>query len=97
MQRTVWVLILLVLTALFVPFGYALDLGPGPDKVRALTWEYLDAPWFSGVRIVDLGIKGWFDTGLTSKSQDTADPEIRALLIGGVHHVRAQIHNRGTV
>jgi hypothetical protein len=55
MQRTVWVLILLVLTAMFVPFGYGLDLGPGPDKVRALTWEYFDAPWFSGVRIVDPG------------------------------------------
>jgi hypothetical protein len=42
MQRTVWVLIVLVLTALFVPFGYGLDLGPGPDKVGALTWEYLE-------------------------------------------------------
>jgi hypothetical protein len=55
MQKTVWISIVLVLAALLLPFGYGLDLGPGPDKIRALTWEYFDAPWFSGVRIVDLG------------------------------------------
>jgi hypothetical protein len=40
---------------LFLPFGYGLDLGPGPDNVRALLWEYIDAPWFSGFRIVSAG------------------------------------------
>jgi len=38
-----------------LPFGYGLDLGPGPDKIRALAWEYMDAPWFSGVRFVTPG------------------------------------------
>ncbi len=46
------VLIVLLASALFLPFGYSLDLGPGPDQVRALTWEYLDAPWFSGFRFM---------------------------------------------
>ena len=48
-------LILLLSVAILLPFGYGLDLGPGPNKIRALIWEYLDAPWFSGVRFVRLG------------------------------------------
>jgi hypothetical protein len=50
-----WVLIILLASALLLPFGYRLDLGPGPNGIRALIWEYLDAPWFSGVRFVRLG------------------------------------------
>ncbi|MBN1265539.1 MAG: hypothetical protein JXA25_08605 [Anaerolineales bacterium] len=48
----------IVMTALvfFLPFGYGLDLGPGPNCIRALAWEYIDAPWFSGVRFVSPGI-----------------------------------------
>jgi hypothetical protein len=38
-----------------VPFAYRLDIGPGPDGIRALVWEYLDAPWFSGFRFVQPG------------------------------------------
>ena len=49
------VLILLLIAAILLPFGYSLDLGPGPNRIRALLWEYLDAPWFSGVRLVRLG------------------------------------------
>jgi hypothetical protein len=47
----------IVMTGLvfLLPFGYGLDLGPGPDYVRALLWEYIDAPWFSGFRIVSAG------------------------------------------
>jgi len=48
-------LIILVASALLLPFGYRLDLGPGPDGIRAVLWEYLDAPWFSGVRLVRIG------------------------------------------
>ena len=50
-----WVLIILLVSALLLPFGYRLDLGPGPNGIRALIWEYLDAPWFSGVRFVRIG------------------------------------------
>ena len=49
------VLIILIATSVLLPFGYALDLGPGPNRVRALIWEYMDAPWFSGVRLVRFG------------------------------------------
>lgn len=49
------ILILLLIAAILLPFGYGLDLGPGPNRIRALVWEYLDAPWFSGVRLVRLG------------------------------------------
>jgi hypothetical protein len=47
--------IVMTLLVFLLPFGYGLDLGPGPDYVRALTWEYIDAPWFAGFRIVSLG------------------------------------------
>lgn len=50
-----WVLIILLVSSLLLPFGYRLDLGPGPNGIRALVWEYLDAPWFSGVRFVRIG------------------------------------------
>jgi hypothetical protein len=50
-----WVLVILLVSALLLPFGYRLDLGPGPNGIRALIWEYLDAPWFSGVRFVRSG------------------------------------------
>ena len=49
------VLIILLAAAILLPFGYGLDLGPGPNNVRALVWEYIDAPWFSGFRFVPLG------------------------------------------
>lgn len=49
------VLTLLLIGGIFLPFGIALDLGPGPNRIRALIWEYLDAPWFSGIRLVRAG------------------------------------------
>ena len=50
-----FILILLLISCVLLPFGYGLDLGPGPNRIRALVWEYLDAPWFSGVRLVRVG------------------------------------------
>jgi hypothetical protein len=49
------ILIILLAAAILLPFGIGLDLGPGPNRIRALIWEYIDAPWFSGVRFVRLG------------------------------------------
>lgn len=40
----------------FLPFGYRLDIGPGPDSIRALIWEYIEAPWHSGFWFVQVGI-----------------------------------------
>ena len=50
-----FILILLLIGGVLLPFGYGLDLGPGPNRIRALIWEYIDAPWFSGVRLVRIG------------------------------------------
>ena len=49
------ILLILLVAAILLPFGYALDLGPGPNSVRALVWQYIDAPWFSGFRFVRFG------------------------------------------
>ena len=49
------VLMILLASAILLPFGYRLDLGPGPNGIRALIWEYFDAPWFSGFRFVRIG------------------------------------------
>ena len=39
-----------------LPFGYRLDIGPGPDSIMALIWEYIEAPWNSGFWFVQIGI-----------------------------------------
>jgi hypothetical protein len=48
LPEAAFVLITLLTASILFPFGYGLDLGPGPNKIRALIWEYIDAPWFSG-------------------------------------------------
>ncbi len=50
-----FIFLILLAAAILFPFGYGLDLGPGPNRIRALVWEYMNAPWFSGVRFVQLG------------------------------------------
>ena len=55
LPRAYIVLVILLAAAVLIPFGYALDLGPGPNSVRALVWQYIDAPWFSGFRFVRFG------------------------------------------
>ena len=48
--------IIMMILAFLLPFGYRLDIGPGPDSVRALIWEYIEAPWQSGFWFVRVGI-----------------------------------------
>ena len=48
--------IIMTILAFLLPFGYRLDLGPGPDSVMALIWEYIEAPWQSGFGFVQVGI-----------------------------------------
>ena len=48
--------LIMTILVFLLPFGYRLDLGPGPDSVMALIWEYIEAPWQSGFRFVDFGI-----------------------------------------
>jgi hypothetical protein len=37
--------------ALVLPFAYRVDIGPGPDSIRAMIWDYIESSWYSGFRI----------------------------------------------
>jgi hypothetical protein len=37
--------------AVLLPFAYRVDLGPGPDSIRAMIWDYIESSWYSGFRI----------------------------------------------
>lgn len=43
--------IALIILALVLPFAYRIDVGPGPDSISAMTWDYLEASWYSGFRL----------------------------------------------
>ena len=55
-QSALFIGITMTILAFLLPFGYRLDIGPGPDSVRALIWEYIEAPWQSGFWFVQGGI-----------------------------------------
>ena len=48
--------IIMTILTFLLPYGYRVDLGPGPDSVMALIWEYIEAPWQSGFWFVRIGI-----------------------------------------
>ncbi|MFX0107544.1 MAG: hypothetical protein ACFE7R_04605 [Candidatus Hodarchaeota archaeon] len=37
--------------ALVLPFAYRIDIGPGPDSIRAMIWDYIESSWHSGFRL----------------------------------------------
>ena len=40
--------LLSILIVFFIPFGYHMDLGPGPDSIVAMVWEVpLESAWYS--------------------------------------------------
>jgi hypothetical protein len=41
----------MVILALVLPFAYRIDIGPGPDSIRAMTWDYIESSWYSGFRL----------------------------------------------
>lgn len=43
--------LLMILIALVIPFAFQIDVGPGPDSIRAMTWDYIEASWYSGFRL----------------------------------------------
>ena len=45
---------LMLAIALLLPFAYRVDLGPGPDSIRAMIWDYIESSWYSGFRIWNL-------------------------------------------
>jgi hypothetical protein len=44
-------LVLMLILALVLPFAYRVDVGPGPDSIRAMTWDYIESSWYSGFRL----------------------------------------------
>ncbi|MFX1368669.1 MAG: hypothetical protein ACFFAY_08740 [Promethearchaeota archaeon] len=40
----------MILLALVLPFAYRIDIGPGPDSIRAMIWDYIESSWYSGFR-----------------------------------------------
>lgn len=43
--------VLMLVLALVLPFAYHIDVGPGPDSIRAMIWDYIEASWYSGFRL----------------------------------------------
>jgi hypothetical protein len=41
----------MIIMALVLPFAYRIDIGPGPDSIRAVTWDYIESSWYSGFRL----------------------------------------------
>ena len=41
----------MLILALVLPFAYRVDVGPGPDSIRAMTWDYIESSWHSGFRL----------------------------------------------
>jgi hypothetical protein len=40
----------MIILALVLPFAYRVDIGPGPDSIRAMTWDYIESSWYTGFR-----------------------------------------------
>jgi hypothetical protein len=43
--------VIMVVLATILPFAYRIDIGPGPDSIRAMFWDYIESEWFSGFRL----------------------------------------------
>jgi len=43
--------VIMVILAAVLPFAYRIDIGPGPDSIRAVLWDYIESEWFSGFRL----------------------------------------------
>ena len=39
-----------IILTLVLPFAYRIDIGPGPDSIRAMTWDYIESSWYTGFR-----------------------------------------------
>ncbi|MGY5880503.1 MAG: hypothetical protein RTV31_09635 [Candidatus Thorarchaeota archaeon] len=45
---TVLLTILVILVMLFAPFAIHFDLGPGPNAIEAVIWQYVESAWQVG-------------------------------------------------
>ena len=46
--RIILITILVVLVVLFAPFAIHFDLGPGPNAIEAVVWQYVESAWQVG-------------------------------------------------
>ena len=47
-SRIILLPILILLVVIFAPFAIHFDLGPGPDSIEAVVWQYIESPWQMG-------------------------------------------------
>jgi hypothetical protein len=40
----------MIILALVLPFAIRVDIGPGPNSIRAMIWDYIESSWYSGFR-----------------------------------------------
>jgi len=50
-RRFAFVASIMLAIAILLPFAYRVDVGPGPDSIRAMIWDYIESSWYSGFRI----------------------------------------------
>lgn len=43
--------LLMSILALLLPFAYHMDVGPGPDSIRAMVWDHVESDYYSGFRL----------------------------------------------
>ncbi len=41
---------IMIILSLILPFAIRVDIGPGPDSIRAMIWDYIESSWYSGFR-----------------------------------------------
>ncbi len=44
------VTIAMLVIAFVLPFAYRVDVGPGPDSIQSMLWDYIESSWYSGFR-----------------------------------------------
>jgi hypothetical protein len=44
---------IMIILALLLPFAIRVDIGPGPDSIRAMIWDYIESSWYTGFRFWD--------------------------------------------
>jgi hypothetical protein len=46
--KPILTIVLVLIVVLLAPFAIHFDLGPGPDSIEAVIWQYIESPWQVG-------------------------------------------------
>ncbi|MFW9967455.1 MAG: hypothetical protein ACFFEA_09910 [Candidatus Thorarchaeota archaeon] len=49
--RFILMTVVLLAVSVSLPFAYRVDIGPGPDSIRAMIWDYIESSWYTGFRL----------------------------------------------